>query len=160
MNTPELAVTSRSPEETAALAKAIAEGLRGGEIIALTGDLGAGKTHFTKGLAEGLGIDPHTVTSPTFVLINEYHGRLRVYHFDTYRLDDSDALEALGCQEMFAGSGVCVIEWAYRVEDCLPDDRLDVHMEHAGPTERTLTFRATGSRHEACVELVKAHVGQ
>jgi len=147
MSEPTLQVTSHSPEETAALAERIAERLTGGEVIALSGDLGAGKTRFTKGIASGLGIDPNDVTSPTFVLINEYDGRLHVYHFDTYRLDDSDALEALGCQEMFAGNGVCVLEWADRVEDCLPDDRLDVRIEHAGETERRLALRATGPRH-------------
>ena len=147
MSADTLHVTTRSPEETARLAKAIGARARGGEVIALRGDLGAGKTHFVKGLAEGLGVDPHTVTSPTFVLINEYDGRLHLYHFDTYRLSGSDDLEALGCQEMFAGRGVCAIEWADRVADCLPDDRLDVDLEHAGPTKREVRLRATGERH-------------
>ncbi len=145
----ERAITTHSPEATAALAAALAQGLAGGEVLALYGDLGAGKTHFVKGLAQGLGVDPDEVTSPTFVLINEYDGRLHVYHFDAYRLGDPEELEALGCQEMFAGAGVCVVEWADRVESCLPEERLEVRIEHAGPRARALTFRPHGERYEA-----------
>ena len=139
-----LHVTTHSPEETMALAGSIAARLAGGEVIALTGDLGAGKTQFTKGLAAGLGVDPGLVTSPTFVLVNEYDGRLHVYHLDAYRLSNSDELEALGCQEMFAAGGVCAVEWADRAADCLPDDRLDVRIEHAGETRRRVTLVAMG----------------
>lgn len=149
MNALPTRVTTHSPEETGRLAKSIAGRLTGGEVIALTGELGAGKTHFVKGLAEGLGIDPNIVTSPTFVLINEYEGRLHVYHFDAYRLSDAGELEALGCYEMFAGDGVCVVEWAERVEACLPADRLAIHIEHAGPTAREIALTPTGPRYEA-----------
>jgi len=143
-------IATHSPDETAQLARTLAQRLTGGEVIALTGELGAGKTCFAKGLAEGLGIDPNIVTSPTFVLINEYDGRLHVFHFDAYRLHDSDDLEALGCQEMFAGDGVCIVEWADRVADCLPDDRLDIDIAHAGPTERIITVTEKGDRYIFC----------
>jgi len=149
MNAPPTRVTTHSPEETGLLAKAIAERLTGSEVIALTGELGAGKTHFVKGLAEGLGIDPNIVTSPTFVLINEYDGRLHVYHFDAYRLSDAGELEALGCYEMFAGGGVCVLEWADRVADCLPADHLAIHTEHRGATTREIVLAARGSGYQA-----------
>ena len=149
MNASSTRVTTHSPEETGRLAKSIAERLSGGEVLALTGELGVGKTHFVKGLAEGLGIDPNIVTSPTFVLINEYDGRLHVYHFDAYRLSDAGELEALGCYEMFAGDGVCVLEWADRVGECLPADHLGIHIEHTGPTEREVTLAGTGLRHQA-----------
>ena len=147
MSSPPVHIITHSPEETAQLGEAVAGCLEGGEVIALTGELGAGKTCFAKGLAHGLGIDPDLVTSPTFILINEYHGRLHVYHFDAYRLKDGGELEALGCDEMFAGSGVCVVEWADRVEDCLPPDRLAVRMAHAGPTSRSIDLVATGEKH-------------
>ena len=136
MNAPPTRVTTHSPEETGLLAKAIAERLTGSEVIALTGELGAGKTHFVKGLAEGLGIDPNIVTSPTFVLINEYDGRLHVYHFVAYRLSDAGELEALGCYEMFAGGGVCVLEWADRADELLPAGTWRVTIETAGETDR------------------------
>ena len=148
MNAAPTRVTAHSPEETGRLAKSIAERLTGGEVIALTGELGAGKTHFVKGLAEGLGIDPNIVTSPTFVLINEYEGRLHVYHFDAYRLSDTEELEALGCYEMFAGDGVCVLEWADRVVDCLPADHLAIHIEHTGPTTRGISLTPKGPRYQ------------
>ena len=149
MSSPPVHITTHSPEGTARFGQTVADGLEGGEVIALTGELGAGKTCFTKGLAGGLGVDPDLVTSPTFILISEYHGRLHVYHFDAYRLRGSEELEALGCDEMFAGAGVCIVEWADRVVDCLPPDHLAVCMAHAGPTSRSIDLVATGEKHRA-----------
>ena len=154
MSDPPLRFTTHSPDETAALAQAIACRLRGGEVIELVGELGSGKTCFCKGLAQGLGIDPNEVTSPTFVLVNEYEGRLHVFHFDAYRLGDEEEMEALGCQEMFAGRGVCLVEWADRVAGCLPEDRLTVRLEHAGLSERTLQFSTGGPRHEGLLAAI------
>ena len=154
MSDPPLRFTTHSPDGTAALARVIADRLRGGEVIALVGELGSGKTCFCKGLAQGLGIDPNGVTSPTFVLVNEYQGRLHVYHFDAYRLAGEEEMAALGCQEMFAGRGVCLVEWADRVAGCLPEDRLTVRLEHAGLSERTLQFSTGGPRHEGLLAAI------
>ncbi|GFI61068.1 tRNA threonylcarbamoyladenosine biosynthesis protein TsaE [Clostridiales bacterium] len=92
---------------------------KSGEIYCLSGDLGAGKTVFTKGFARGLGIEEH-ITSPTFTLINEYYGRLPLYHFDVYRVADSEEMEYVGCDEYFFGDGVCLIEWAELISDIIP----------------------------------------
>lgn len=101
---------SKSVEDTYALARKIAERLKGGEVILLNGNLGAGKTTFTKGLAKALGID-EVVTSPTFTFMKEYKGRLSLYHFDMYRAEDEDELYELGLSDYLYADGICVIEW-------------------------------------------------
>lgn len=101
---------SKSVEDTYALARKVAERLKGGEVILLNGNLGAGKTTFTKGLAKALGID-EVVTSPTFTFMKEYKGRLSLYHFDMYRAEDEDELYELGLSDYLYMDGVCVIEW-------------------------------------------------
>lgn len=110
---------SQSEEQTLALGKKLGEQLRGGEIITLSGDLGAGKTVFTKGIALGLGVSD-TVVSPTFTLMNEYAGRLNLYHYDAYRLQSGQEAENAGLVEFFgATDGVCVIEWWQNIADVL-----------------------------------------
>jgi len=120
-------VISHSPEETWELAKRLAPMLSRGDVINLCGDLGAGKTVFAKGLADGLGID-EPVTSPTFTIVKEYQGNPPFYHFDVYRLSSPDELEELGADEYFYGDGVTVIEWGDKVEELLPDIRLEIKM--------------------------------
>ena len=111
---------SHSPAETIALARTLAATLRRGAVLALSGDLGAGKTHFVKGLAAGLGTAA-SVTSPTFTLLHEYPGgRLPLYHFDFYRLDDADEALRIGLDEYLDGDGACVIEWAEKFPALLP----------------------------------------
>ncbi len=111
---------SHSPAETIALARTFAATLRRGDVLALCGDLGAGKTHFVKGLAAGLGATA-SVTSPTFTLIREYpDGRLSLFHFDFYRLDDEDEALKIGLDEYLDGDGACVIEWAEKFPALLP----------------------------------------
>ena len=111
---------SHSPAETIALARTLAATLRRGDVLALSGDLGAGKTHFVKGLATGLGTAA-SVTSPTFTLLHEYPGgRLPLYHFDFYRLDDADEALRIGLDEYLDGDGACVIEWAEKFPALLP----------------------------------------
>jgi len=113
-------ITSTSAEETVAHGQTVAATLRRGDVLALSGELGAGKTHFVKGLAAGLGA-PVSVTSPTFTLIHEYAGGLLpLYHFDFYRLDDADAALRIGLDEYLFGDGVCVIEWAEKFPALLP----------------------------------------
>jgi tRNA threonylcarbamoyladenosine biosynthesis protein TsaE len=113
---------SRQPSETIAFARDLASRLRPGSIIALTGDLGSGKTQFVKGLAAGIGFGGE-VTSPTFTLIHEYvGGRLPIYHFDFYRLEFEDEALRLGLEEYLQGGGICVIEWAGKFRDLIPQD--------------------------------------
>lgn len=101
---------SHNVEETYKIAEQVASGLKGGEVILLNGDLGAGKTTFTKGLAKALGVQD-TVTSPTFTYVKEYYGRLKLYHFDMYRVGDADEVYELGLEEYFYKGGVVVVEW-------------------------------------------------
>lgn len=114
-------IISHSIEETVAFGKSLAAALRPGDVLALCGELGAGKTHFTKGLAEGLGCDPQEVTSPTFTLVHEYAGgRLPLYHFDFYRLESEDAVLQIGLDDYLASGGVLAIEWADKFAPLLP----------------------------------------
>ncbi|MFQ3593293.1 MAG: tRNA (adenosine(37)-N6)-threonylcarbamoyltransferase complex ATPase subunit type 1 TsaE [Gemmataceae bacterium] len=136
-----------TPQATTALGHTLAARLFPGAVLALIGQLGAGKTHLTAALAEGLGI-AHGVTSPTFVLQQEYHGRLIVHHFDVYRLPSSQSFADLGVHEYLEGEDVCIIEWADRVQDQLPADRLEILLETTGETSRRATLTATGPRHQ------------
>ena len=119
---------THSPEETSALAQRLAQDLRGGEVIAFTGGMGAGKTAFTRGLARGLGIGER-VSSPTFTVVNEYEGgRLPLFHFDMYRLSSSEELYDIGWEDYLARGGVCAVEWSEIVDDALEPDciRVDI----------------------------------
>lgn len=120
-----------------------------GAVVGLTGDLGAGKTFLCRAICAGLGVrNLAVVNSPTFVLIQEYRGRLPVYHFDTYRLTSPREFAELGSDEYLAGDGVCLIEWADRVIEYLPAERLTLALAHAGPEARTLTATAAGGQYE------------
>lgn len=142
---------SNTPEATENFSNHLAGKLEPSDVITLEGDLGAGKTTFTKGLAKGLGIT-RTVNSPTFTIIKEYHGRMPLYHMDVYRLEHSD--EDLGFDEYFEGDGVTVVEWAHLIEDQLPKDRLTIRIEHQGDTKRKITVMPLGERYQQlCEEL-------
>ena len=116
---------SYSYEETANIAAEIADTFKGGEFVAMYGDLGAGKTAFVQGVAKALGIDI-VVTSPTFTIVNEYEGRLKLYHFDVYRIEDSEEMYEIGYDEYISSDGVCIIEWAELIEDLFPDDYMKI----------------------------------
>jgi tRNA threonylcarbamoyladenosine biosynthesis protein TsaE len=123
----------------------LGEILSGGAFIALMGSLGAGKTLLTKGIAGGLGVeDPGEVTSPTFVLVNEYRGRVPIYHIDLYRLESYAEVEAIGWDEWIGGPGVTVVEWAEKMEDDLPEERVEVHLQWVGEEKRRLLFCGRG----------------
>jgi tRNA threonylcarbamoyladenosine biosynthesis protein TsaE len=114
-------------------------------VIALIGPLGAGKTHLSRAIAEGLGIsNPAAVTSPTFTLIHEYPARLPIFHFDAYRLKGPNEFLDLGATEYFEAGGVCLIEWADRVASAVPDERLTIHLEATGEQTRRATLSASG----------------
>lgn len=147
MNDLEYCFTTNSVEETLALGRRLGEGVTPGACIGLTGALGAGKTQLVKGVAEGVGVaNPATVNSPTFVIVNEYVGRLRVYHVDVYRLAGAVELMAVGFEEMLHAGGLVIVEWADRVESLLPDDRICIHLEHVAETVRGIRLVAQGDR--------------
>ena len=137
-------VSCESEAATRNFARRVGAAARPGLVVALVGDLGAGKTRLVQSAAEGLGVDPSVVNSPTFVLIQEYAGRLPVYHFDTYRLKDSDEFLELGADEYLSSDGVCFVEWADRMDEVLPADRLTIQFEITGETTRTLRLSAGG----------------
>ena len=118
----------------------------GGEVVCLIGTLGTGKTCLAQGIGRGLGIH-EMITSPTFTLINEYRARLVFYHIDLYRIVDVGDTLAFGLDEYLYGDGVCVIEWAERVEQIWPQEYLQIHLRHTDETKRGLTFRGFGARY-------------
>lgn len=119
---------SNSPKETENIAKAFAKKLCAGDVVTLDGDLGAGKTAFTQGLAAGLCVDDY-VSSPTFTIVNCYNGRLPVYHFDVYRIEDCDEMYDVGFDEYVGTDGVAVIEWAEKIADILPVPRYEIKIK-------------------------------
>lgn len=132
-------VITRSPEETLALGERLGRAARAGDCIALTGDLGAGKTVMAKGIARGLGVADE-ITSPTFTLMETYEGRLPFYHFDLYRIERAAELDQLFFEEYWEGDGVSVIEWPERAGNRLPDRRITVTMRYQSSTERSITI--------------------
>lgn len=145
LDIPELAATE-------AFGRRLGELLFPGAVIALVGPLGAGKTHLTRAVAEGLGVrNPAAVNSPTFVLIQEYPARLPVYHFDAYRLSGPREFAELGVDEYFHGDGVCVVEWADKVEPTLPADHLRIEITVVDENRRRFEVTARGRRYEEVV---------
>ncbi|WP_413376361.1 tRNA (adenosine(37)-N6)-threonylcarbamoyltransferase complex ATPase subunit type 1 TsaE [Alkalihalobacillus sp. 1P02AB] len=141
-----------SPEETMDFATRLGQHLKPGTVLTLEGDLGAGKTHFTKGLAKGLGVK-RVVNSPTFTIIKEYKGSMPLYHMDVYRLDNSR--EDIGLDEYFYGEGLTVVEWASRIQEQLPKERLEVEIFRVGDTERKIVIRPIGAELEQlCEEII------
>lgn len=141
-----------SLDETAALGRRLGERLFPGAVVALIGQLGAGKTNLVRAVAEGLGIaNPDVVSSPTFVLIQEYDARLPIYHFDAYRLAGEAEFAELGAHEYFAGQGVCLIEWADKVRGVLPGEYLEIRLYITGADSRRIEMHAHGARYAGLV---------
>lgn len=139
-------IISHSPWETFELGRTLAARLRAGDVLALAGDLGAGKTHFVKGLAQGLGITSE-VTSPTFTLIHEYRGgRLPLYHIDCYRLESAGELLGIGIDEYLRPDGVTAIEWADKFDELLPPDAKWVIFRALEDDRREIEFQEVASR--------------
>ena len=146
---------SKSEADTERLGAALAEALPGGIVVALIGTLGAGKTRLVQAFSAAHGVPRDEATSPTFVLVNEYRGRLPIYHIDAYRLKDEDEFLELGPEEYFDSAGVTFIEWADRVADCLPAERVEIQCEAVGENSRRFTIRAVGPCLERAVTKVR-----
>lgn len=138
-HTAKLTVISMNPEETFLIGKIIGRNLIEKDVVALVGDLGTGKTCLTQGIGRGLGVpDEYQITSPSFTLINEYQGRMMLYHFDLYRLSRASEMDDMGYEEYFFGQGVTVIEWADKVKGILPDETLFVLINYTDENERNI----------------------
>ncbi len=141
-------IDSGGAGETETAARGLAELIRPGTCVALYGQLGSGKTVFARGLIYGLGVGSEVhVTSPTFVIVSEYLGRLPIHHVDAYRLSGPPDIVSLGSRELFFEDAVSVVEWADRIEEALPEDRLDVRLEVTGTDSRRITVSAPGESH-------------
>jgi len=146
-------MNTKNQKETEVLGEGLAKLFKGKEMIALSGDLGAGKTTFTKGIARGLGVEnAEYVNSPSFVLIREYVGRLNLYHFDLYRLDNLYDIEYIRMEEYLDDkSGVVVVEWADKLQELMPKEYLKVSIEIAGENKRVFNFEGHGRYYEDIV---------
>ena len=131
---------SSSPQETKEFGRELAGTLKQGEVVALTGPLGSGKTCLAQGICAGLGVN-EAVTSPSFIIINQYPGRFWVYHFDLYRLKDKRELMDLGYEEFFYGNGICIIEWAEKVEELLPEKRMEISLKMISKNKRRIKVK-------------------
>jgi tRNA threonylcarbamoyladenosine biosynthesis protein TsaE len=144
-----------SPESTFELGARIGGLLRPGDFLGLTGDLGTGKTLFVRGLAKGVGVAEGQVQSPTFTIVNTYAGgRLPLHHADLYRIENQDELYATGYFDLLEGEGALAVEWVERIPGALPAGRLELRLERTGETERKLSLRAVGARHEALLQQI------
>ncbi|MFD2046475.1 tRNA (adenosine(37)-N6)-threonylcarbamoyltransferase complex ATPase subunit type 1 TsaE [Ornithinibacillus salinisoli] len=136
---------TNTEEETLKVAEKLATLVNPGDVITLEGDLGAGKTTFTKGLATGLGVK-RTVNSPTFTIVKEYEGNMPLYHMDVYRLENSE--EDIGFEEYFSGDGLTVVEWAQFIEEFLPEDILNITITYVDKHSRLIEFEPKGKHYE------------
>ncbi|HWJ04073.1 MAG TPA: tRNA (adenosine(37)-N6)-threonylcarbamoyltransferase complex ATPase subunit type 1 TsaE [Verrucomicrobiae bacterium] len=149
---------SNSPDETISIGRKLGKIIKPGMVVCLLGDLGAGKTHFAKGVAMGMDIEDH-VTSPTFTLINEYEGRLPFYHIDAYRLEDEEEAYELGIEEYLYGTGATLIEWPERLGGLIPAERLTVVISPGeGDDSRVMELKASGQAYLKLIEELKSDV--
>jgi len=149
-------IKTNREEETVSLGRMVGSKLKGGDVVGLIGELGAGKTYLVKGLAEGLGIpEDQYVASPTFTLINEYKGNIMLYHFDLYRIQHEKELEGIGYDEYLYGNGVVVIEWAEKMSRLLPTELLLIEIQREGESKRKFIFTGKGSRYAQLVEEIE-----
>ena len=151
-------IITTSPEQTWKTGEVLGKLLDAGDTVCLYGDLGAGKTSLSYGIALGLDVDADYITSPTFSFVNEYRGRVPFYHIDLYRLSDPHELEHIGFDEYIDSDGVTVIEWAERADDELPDERLSVYLSQVDEKSREIGFLAEGERYEKMLEALKVRL--
>lgn len=140
-------MTIDSPKETMELASRVAKRLHKGDLVALIGELGTGKTMFVKGLARGLGVKDYAyVNSPSFVVLKEYHGKKNLYHFDIYRLEAESFFETVDYEKYFYNDGITAVEWADKIKEALPENYLEVSIEYEGASSRKFTLRSVGDK--------------
>ncbi len=152
-------IISNNAEQTVAIGYAIGEKSGAGDIFALSGELGTGKTCLTCGLARGIGVGDHyLITSPTFTLVNEYPGRCPLYHFDVYRLNGVGDLDDLGYDEYMAGKGVIVIEWAEKIASALPADVISIHFSYVDENIRIIRISGPKKRIQELIKDMKREV--
>ena len=154
---PQLVLSSKSPEQTLYWGKRLGELLERGDVVSLTGDLGAGKTTLTQGISDGLGVGEDCyVTSPTFTIINEYMGRVPVYHLDFYRIDLLSEVENLGLEEYFQGNAVALVEWAEKIKTFLPENYLMVFLEYVDDSVRKISMKGMGKRYRDVLKEIES----
>lgn len=136
-------IVTRSEEETLKVGTSIGAKLKPGDVISLNGDLGAGKTYMTKGIAVGMGVLDY-ITSPTFIIVNEYEGRMPLYHFDVYRINDIDEMYEIGFDEYLYGNGVCIVEWGKVVEELLPEYAIKIDITKIDDNTREIIVKDNG----------------
>ncbi|MCK5514523.1 MAG: tRNA (adenosine(37)-N6)-threonylcarbamoyltransferase complex ATPase subunit type 1 TsaE [Deltaproteobacteria bacterium] len=155
----QLVLSSESPEQTLYWGKLLGMLLDGGDVVALIGELGAGKTILTQGIANGLGVgNDYYVTSPTFTIINEYKGRMPVYHLDFYRIESPLEIDNLGLEEYLPGEGVAIIEWAEKIEGFLPKEYLMIILGYADYNVRKVNMRGIGERYCNIVNKIEMEI--
>ena len=154
-----LEIVSASARQTFAIGLAVGAKAEEGDVFALSGELGAGKTCFTGGLARGLGVDEsYVIASPTFTLINEYPGRCTLYHFDVYRLNQLGDLDDLGYEEYVSGKGVVAIEWAEKIADALPPDTVSINFVYLDENRRQISISGPEDRVKELVKDISREV--
>lgn len=154
-------IITRSPLETEAIGRKLGSLLKKGAFVALFGDLGGGKTCFTRGIVTATAPESsHLVASPTFAIMNEYPGPVPVHHFDFYRLTSGHEISELGFDDYFLGEGICVVEWAERLGDMMPEDRVKVTFEHVGGDCRKITITAGGAHSQALIDELQSLVNR
>ncbi|QZY54268.1 tRNA (adenosine(37)-N6)-threonylcarbamoyltransferase complex ATPase subunit type 1 TsaE [Crassaminicella profunda] len=147
-------IISNNEQKTYELGYKLGTLLKRGDVVCLTGDLGAGKTTISKAIAKGLGVD-ECVTSPTFTIIHEYMGHIPLYHFDVYRIGEIEEMEDLGYEEYFYGEGVCLIEWASQIEDLIPKEHLWMHIKRIDENTREIEMTGNGQHFHEVIEELK-----
>ncbi|WP_129600287.1 tRNA (adenosine(37)-N6)-threonylcarbamoyltransferase complex ATPase subunit type 1 TsaE [Anaerophilus nitritogenes] len=148
-------IISNSEQKTYDLGYNLGEFLQKGDVVCLTGDLGAGKTTLSKAIAKGLGVE-ECVTSPTFTIIHEYEGRVPLYHFDVYRIGEIDEMEDLGYEEYFYGEGVCLVEWASQIEEIIPKEHLWIQITKIDDSTREIEITGSSNHFDNILEELKA----
>ena len=151
-------ITSHTPRQTEEIGSLLGSMLAKGDIIALCGELGTGKTTLVRGMARGIGLEEGEVASPSFTLVNEYEGPLRLFHIDLYRLADEKELIAIDYEEYLTADGVVVIEWADRLPQAIPADSLWITLRYLGTERREIVLRAEGDRYKMMIEELQRKV--
>ena len=146
-----LSIITKSSEETKNLGEELSKLTKPGDLLAFYGELGAGKTCFIQGISRGLKVKDY-VTSPSFTIINEYQGKIPIYHFDLFRLDNAEEILELGYKEYFYGEGLTVIEWAEKIEQLLPKEHLKIEIKFKDRYQRTISFISQGDRFNKFLE--------